>query len=122
MKTNFNSIVKQKFLLKSLIITFNISLTLENEKINIINDFQNFEKKSDSINDKITSCCSSKSSITSIKEKDSQDNNYSVYLNNSFKNNNINTFNNNNLYKNSDNYSIKSYQSKQKKKHNYSYF
>ena len=84
MKTNFNSIVKRKFILKSIFISFNISLALEEEILltsninqnNIINCPENLEKISDSVNDEITSCCSSSiSPKLSCSEKDSQDNN-----------------------------------------------
>ena len=85
MKTNFNSIVKRKFILKSIFISFNISLSLNNEILmpvnknqnNFINYQENIEKISDSVNDEITSCCSSSyySPKLSISEKDSQDNN-----------------------------------------------
>ena len=81
MKTNFNSIVKQKFRIKSILISFNLSLSLDKEiqksdksQINIINDS---EKISDSVNDEITSCGSSNYNSPKISgsEKDSQDNN-----------------------------------------------
>ena len=84
MKTNFNSIVKRKFILKSIFISFNISLILDEEILltsninqnNLINCPENLEKISDSVNDEITSCCSSSiSPKLSCSEKDSQDNN-----------------------------------------------
>ena len=85
MKTNFNSIAKQKFILKSIFIAFNLSLssdngTLKANKIenNLINDSENNEKKSDSVNEEMTSCGSSSnynSPKISGSEKDPQDNN-----------------------------------------------
>ena len=87
MKMNFNSIVKQKFILRSILILFNISLTIDNEilnreKIHSINDSENFEKKSDSAKDNITGCGSSNyynSSKKSGSEKDPQDYNSKQY-------------------------------------------
>ncbi len=97
MKTNFNSIVKQKFRIKSILISFNLSLSLDKEiqksdksQINIINDS---EKISDSVNDEITSCGSSNYNSPKISgsEKDSQDNNNFNKFNsyNSIENNNF---------------------------------
>ena len=87
MKTNFNSIVKQKFRIKSILISFSLSLSFDNEiqksdknQINMINDS---EKISDSVNDEITSCGSSNYNSPKISgsEKDSQDNNNKNYSN-----------------------------------------
>ena len=88
MKTNFNSIVKQKFILKSIFISFFISLSLDDENLKInknqyilINDQENIEKKSDSVNDDITSCGSSNnynSPKISGSEKDPQENNNKI--------------------------------------------
>ena len=87
MKMNFNSIVKQKFILKSILVSFNISLTIDNEMVNaeknlLINNSDNLEKKSDSSKDNITGCGSSynyNSSKKSGSEKDLQDNNNKQY-------------------------------------------
>ena len=87
MKMNFNSIVKQKFILKSILVTFNISLSIDNEILNVeknllINDSDNYEKKSDSAKDNITGCGSSNnynSSKKSGSEKDPQDNSIKQY-------------------------------------------
>jgi hypothetical protein len=87
MKMNFNSIVKQKFILKSILVTFNISLSIDNEILNVeknllINDSENYEKKSDSAKDNITGCGSSNnynSSKKSGSEKDPQDNSIKQY-------------------------------------------
>ena len=88
MKTNFNSIVKQKFILKSIFISFFISLSLDDENLKInknqyilINDPENIEKKSDSLNDDITSCGSSNnynSPKISGSEKDPQEYNNKI--------------------------------------------
>ena len=88
MKTNFNSIVKQKFILKSIFISFFISLSLDDENLKInknqyilINDPENVEKKSDSLNDDITSCGSSNnynSPKISGSEKDPQEYNNKI--------------------------------------------
>ena len=101
MKTNFNSIVKQKFRIKSILISFNLSLSLDKEiqksdksQINIINDS---EKISDSVNDEITSCGSSNYNSPKISgsEKDSQDNNKNSCNFNKF--NSYNSIENNNF-------------------------
>ena len=101
MKTNFNSIVKQKFRIKSILISFNLSLSLDKEiqksdksQINIINDS---EKISDSVNDEITSCGSSNYNSPKISgsEKDSQDNNENSCNFNKF--NSYNSIENNNF-------------------------
>ena len=83
MKMNFNSIVKQKFILKSILISFNISLSIDNDTLSLdksqnllINDIENLEKISDSVKDNITSCGSSNnynSSKKSGSEKDPLD-------------------------------------------------
>ena len=85
MKMNFNSIVKQKFILKSILISFNISLSIDNillnsEKNFLNNESETSEKKSDSVKDNITGSSNQyNSSKKSENEKTSQDNSIKLY-------------------------------------------
>ena len=85
MKMNFNSIVKQKFILKSILISFNISLSVDNillnsEKNFLNNESETSEKKSDSVKDNITGSSNQyNSSKKSENEKTSQDNSIKLY-------------------------------------------
>ena len=111
MKTNFNSVVKQKFILKNILLSFNLSLSLENEKIkldknpnNSINESENLGKINDSTNEDITSCGSSNnynSPKISVSEKDPQDNTNKIIPFRKYNSYSINE-NNNNLNNNSD--------------------
>ena len=111
MKTNFNSVVKQKFILKNILLSFNLSLSLENEKIkldknpnNSINESENLGKINDSTNEDITSCGSSNnynSPKISVSEKDPQDNTNKTIPFRKYNSYSINE-NNNNLNNNSD--------------------
>ena len=108
MKTNFNSIVKQKFILKSIIISLNISSLFKNIIINTYNPFikgieNNKEKLSDYTNDETTSSSSNNSPNLSYEKVYENlnmplDNNFCLFNNYTNINNNLN--NKNNINKN----------------------
>ena len=106
MKTNFNSIVKQKFILKSIVISFNISSLFKNITVNInndsiikINENNNKEKSIDFNNDETTSSSSNNSpklTYEKINENLNAPLKGNFFLFNNFTNNNLNFKNNNN--------------------------
>ena len=115
MKTNFNSIVKQKFILKSIFISFNISSLLKNITVNInndsiikVNENNNKEKYIDFNNDETTSSSSNNSpKLTYEKINDNLNaplkGNFFLF-NNITTNNNLNFKNNNKNKNNINNY------------------
>ena len=107
MKTNFNSIVKQKFILKSIIISLNISSLFKNIIINTYNPFikgieNNKEKLSDYTNDETSSSSNNSPNLSYEKVYENLniplDNNFCLFNNYTNINNNLN--NKNNINKN----------------------
>ena len=115
MKTNFNSIVKQKFILKSIFISFNISSLLKNITVNInndsiikVNENNNKDKYIDFNNDETTSSSSNNSPKLTYEKINENLNaplkgNFFLF-NNITTNNNLNFKNNNKNKNNINNY------------------